>query len=62
MNISELIPLILHDDIELYDIDVERQIGIFDLETLIEYKDCIKYDVIGITTDFETLVLYVSTN
>ena len=62
MNLSELIPLILHDDIELYDVDEERQIGIFDLETLIEHKDCVKYSVIGITTDFETLVLYVSTN
>lgn len=62
MNISELIPLICNDIIELYDVDEERQIGIFDLETINEYKDCVKYDVLGITTDFETLVLYVSAN
>ena len=60
MNLPELIPLILHDTIELYDIDEERQIGIFDLETINEYTDCVKYDVLGITTDFETIVLFVS--
>ena len=62
MNLSELIPLICNDVIELYDVDEERQIGIFDLETINEYKDCFKYDVLGITTDFETLVIFVSAN
>ena len=62
MNLAELIPLICNDIVELWDIDSNTQIGVFDLETINEYKDCIKYDVLGITTDFETLVLYVSTN
>ena len=59
MNLAELIPLICNDIVELWDIDSNTQIGVFDLETINEYKDCIKYDVLGITTDFETLVLYV---
>lgn len=62
MNLAELIPLICNDIVELWDIDSNTQIGIFDLETINEYKDCVKYDVLGITTDFETIVLYVSAN